>query len=244
MRVDMVDSLVKFLGFIEQNLAEKKPPLSSHGEPLYRGQSGDYPLLPKIARENLQAEVNAREAYMLAELRRRGALYKSVGNLDEWDLLTFAQHNGMATRLLDWSSNPLTAIWFACKDDNSQKDAFVYLLSPSETIRPLDRQFSPTPDRHVGVSVLRPNLSDPRVVAQDGWFTVHSESRKHRKFLPLEASERYSTAITKISIKGAQKNKILQSLDVLGVCEQTIFPDIQGVCGYLNWKSKDVVKNS
>ncbi len=39
-----------------------------------------------------------------------------------------AQHFGMPTRLLDWSWNPLTALFFACFDE-PRKDGFVYAMN-------------------------------------------------------------------------------------------------------------------
>ena len=70
---------------------------------LFRGQSCDGPLLPKIARKNPKQDTTEKEKKMLEELRRRANLF--IGNkMDNWDLMVYAQHFGMATRLLDWTS--------------------------------------------------------------------------------------------------------------------------------------------
>jgi len=47
---------------------------------------------------------------------RRAAFKVKQFLVDEWEWLVWAQHYGMKTRLLDWTSNPLTALWFACSN--------------------------------------------------------------------------------------------------------------------------------
>ena len=53
---------------------------------------------------------------------------------------------------------------------------------------------------HFGVSILRPQMEDARVIAQDGWFTVHSVSRKYQKFVPLGELEHHAEGMVKIKI--------------------------------------------
>lgn len=245
MRLEIINSLNQYLSLVEEVKSThldiaKLGSVKQDGELLFRGQSSDYPLLPKIARTDKPFDLIKRESHMIHELKRLGCVYKNFERLDVWDLLTIAQHYGMATRLLDWTRNPLTAMWFACTDVSKNSNAYVYILLPHWGVDALDRTVISSPEKHTDVSILRPNLEDSRVVAQDAWFTVHSESRKYGKFVPFGESDHQADGMVKVEIQYGNKQKIMESLDVLGISHQTVFPDLEGTCAYINWMSNSI----
>lgn len=97
----------------------------------FRGQSDtNYELIPAVFRQE-----NGRffdEAKLLREFVRFHPEAREK-HTDTLELLTYAQHYGLPTRLLDWSTNLLVAIYFAC-NGHYDKDAFVYLYSLTDEL--------------------------------------------------------------------------------------------------------------
>lgn len=103
----------------------------------YRGQTQDWPLMPSAFRdehsndqgicfEQLPA-IAENELYREFHNRIRG--YNTHIDLDNpWELICFAQHFGVPTRLIDWATNPLAALYFALETDQNQEYAVVWCL--------------------------------------------------------------------------------------------------------------------
>ena len=203
---------------------------------LYRGQSDDKPLLPSIAREKPVKDTTPLEVEMLSELKRRTETLLVRDLKDNWDWLVFAQHFGMKTRLLDWTSNPLTALWFACVSEyKMDQDSYVFLFL-AKSLHILNKEKDPDPFKKSRTKVLRPPQNNERVIAQSGWFTAHRYSTSSNRFVKLETNRDLKKYIVKFIIPKSEKQDILKKLNKFGINNQTMFPDFEGVCKQLNWE--------
>jgi hypothetical protein len=224
---------------------------------LYRGQGGDFPLLPKIARDNRHGtDILEVERDMLREFRHNAGSY--VGTLPQTDpdLLALAQHHGLETRVLDWSQNPLAALWFAVegapkkkpkkdritrkrlgkkmtKDWANYLDGVVWRFDVEKESIMRDTNFDPFNTQTT--KVFRPNNVTSRIRAQAGWLTVHKYLDEKKKFINFEFQKSYSTLLKKLIIPPDLFEPFRRKLHELGMNRSTLFPDIDHLCQHINW---------
>ncbi len=165
------------------------------------------------------------EAVIFNEFQRHLPAYSNVDISNLWNVMSLAQHHGLPTRLLDWTTNPLVALYFACEGESSE-DSAIWVVWGFEDAPNLP--FNPT--EIDTIIPITPFVISSRIQAQAATFTVHPNGKPIAEFLTGKDH------ILKIIIPKEQRFRIIMQLDFIGVNRSSLFPDLDGLSQYLRWK--------
>lgn len=185
MRIEKISDFKEFSDAFGNNF----PP----GEQIYRGVSKEYyELIPTLGRLTQYDEdlILDYEKNVIDEFARRSRPLLTFVPSNEWDWLFLAQHHGLPTRLLDWTTNPLVALFFAVEKLEDHDFAIycgsfdrLYQNSTSNmphTIIDASSQKNrvsifPNPMDVKGTYAVYPNNVHQRFINQSGIFTVQED---------------------------------------------------------------------
>ena len=171
--------------------------------------------------------------------------------------LSVMQHYEIPTRLLDWTSNFWTAIYFACASDPaSQAELWYYdraifeaqRVQNPEYVTLIDHSGNAPPEpyflgrRKESVIIeLDPQIS-PRMKKQEAHHTVASDAFGDHAPLIFALQQRFpwvgdGHGFRRVLISGSCKGNALQHLaEEMNITASTIFPDVVGLGRFLRWQ--------
>ncbi len=113
----VIDNLADYIRIVA-SISELNSNLLYSDSVVYRGISdSQYDLLPGLAR--IKKTEHEMEATLINDFLTRRP--DAFGGLSEFDALAKMQHYGLPTRLLDFSLNPLVALYFACESNPKKR---------------------------------------------------------------------------------------------------------------------------
>lgn len=216
----------------------------------FRGQEDSkWNLVPSIQRSSIYEKESyiTHDFYIYVNQIEDSMPDKS--NYAAW--MSLMQHYGLPTRILDWSSSPLVACYFALeKNRESSNDACIWVLIPrrvnkkeefGEYVYPIDdytvqQMLLPAfdlnikleekyKDKIIACHSVEKNL---RMYSQQSSFTVHNSRKRLEDICDSET-------LYKLILPSNCKEDIYNSVNILGISTSFIYPDMEHV-------SKDIIK--
>ena len=214
-----LDKFSEFVSWVQAHPSERW---------VFRGQSVRWPLKPSVGRS--AAYTPEFERLLLREFQRSALPHLDRSQLrNNWDWLAVAQHHGLPTRLIDWSTNPLVACYFASQPSarGKQDGEIVAVEARQIGYYDPDNPEEQDPFDITEVRFLRSSALAARIISQRGLFSVHNNPKKAW----------YLTNKTKtFVIPAAMKTTFRRSLFAMGVDASTLMADLDGLASTLKWR--------
>lgn len=209
----------------------------------FRGQRvANWKLLPGYMR--LAAPPS--ETTLLNRFRQNAARLIEAPARNDFDWMFLMQHYGVPTRLLDWSENPLTALYFSTfPSPDDEQDGALWVLKPvslnelANIGNPAEPNYLPSfDDEEIKGYALQNVITNPRlnlkpaatiatrnnarIQAQAGVFTIHHKA-------PVAIEELEGDHVQKIVVPAAAKGRLRRQLKSLGFTRFHLFPELESV---------------
>lgn len=170
---------------------------------------------------------------------RRGQNPRRPEGENEWWAL--GQHFGLATPLLDWTTSPFVAAYFAYIEptdvDERPGRRAVWALARGY-VRDRSRQLEQSyrgRKRPPIIEFVRP-LSDEnaRLISQSGLFTRAPDGKSIDEWVGTNFEGETLQVLWKITLPSDDRNKALRDLNGMNVNHMTLFPDLYGSAKFCN----------
>lgn len=259
--VKPVHSLSEFLESIQKVRskwpADRRAERKGEGTQLwYRGQEKvSWGLIPKIYRDEFRGDNNNQNEIQFEFHSRGRQVYPDGLPVDKWERYFLMQHYGAPTRLLDWTDNPLVALFFAVDRfeklklapvSTDEEDAAVWVLDPSWLSKQLRKGVDgPLLPEFPEAKPYLPDLSSwkqPRVQLPAPIDPPHVDRRLAihgsrfvifgltQNLTRTRAVRRRNCRLAKVPVAWKSLTKIADELEVCGVTWGQLFPDLDGLC--------------
>lgn len=192
--------------------------------------------------------------------------YASAGSLaqgSEWSRLAVAQHNGLATRVLDWTASPLIGAHFATAErEHAGQDGVVWCVDVtavrnallSETMYaqlhdakawmynvpmldhafPTLRDFDATAQTHGDMLLFfEPPSIDARIHNQYGVLSAMNGPSTSHDAFLRARAATHPDLVRRVIIHRDAKAEIRDMLDQNNITERMLFPGLPGLCDWL-----------
>lgn len=197
---------------------------------LFRGHAdASLELIPAIGRQSGAAAYRlADEKILLEDFVLEARRHLEGEDFSDLEWLMIAHHHEVPTRLLDWSTNPLVAAWFATEDDQNASDGEVLAIRVPFVQRLGNLPAFGPPKAPPRIISLSPRVA--RITAQQGCFSLHPDPQL--AWQPSVEAYDFST----VSVPASEKADFRRLLHIFGHDRQSRDVGLGGLGKTLAWR--------
>jgi len=249
----IVSSVTEFLDAVEDprnRLGLAEVPAT----PWYLGQpdlKGD--LLPPFYKSGIKPEY---EREVLRDYRLSSAEFAPIRSLADYEILVSAQLNALPTRIIEWSANPLFALFQAVESMNAAEPGRVWILNPwtlndltaglsfvpvtdgdafkKYVVKIDDPDASPLPEASQPMA-FRPTRTTRNYNLQNIYWTIHGKSATGLNGLTFFL-KRADEFLKMIHVAADSKKDIMKELHDIGVTRSNFFPGLTSLTRTLAYR--------
>ncbi len=215
--------------------------------PVFRGHSkGGHELLPTLIRDYSKTGTDLWDLENNLYCDFRSLVGPRVKFDSSWETVFAMRHEGIPTRLLDWTENIGTALFFAF-DSGKLDNPHIWILNPfklNDRYSELGGLVSPEEDLEEYHSTygnrcndstikikeypiaIYPRRSNDRIFAQRGLFTIHGTNEEKMETTCNDCLE-------KVEIPMELVEKLRRVLRQFGINKYSVYPDFKGLSEHL-----------
>lgn len=194
----------------------------------FRGQADfDWTLKPSVHREFQRYQTVRYEGFILEAKpkKRQPPLTHTTFDL-EW--LMLCQHYGVPTRLLDWSSDILVSLFFACEDEKHiDVDGALFVCNQNDY--PMFAAYNEEAMKTQDLAFISTNIVNPRMRTQSGSFIFWGHAplpgfTESYDLWEYQQAQDNSHHLVKICVPRHAKKIILEELkNIYSITHDTLF---------------------